>query len=722
VGNNVEVVVDGKNRTAQAFGDAAKGAKTVGDAADIAAKQLRDMDAKLEAADTKARKLAQAEEQAAEKARRMAQDLGLLKRELAESGDESGKLSRKIDRLTTDHRVAAQATEEYRRAANRAAEHAREQARAYDRVAANAREAARAVVLLGAASALGGNGKGKGGSLFGVGSDVSAGFFKGGLGGATSALEGSLGTPVLGPALIAAIAAAAIPAASFVGGAAGGAVTGGIGAAGAGAGLAGAWAGDPERFNAQWNKSIDNVAKRWKDSSRAFGSELASDLSEVDRVMRDLPIERILALSQGLSTPLVQGAGGGATNVANGLADALEKAEPIIENVGPKLANLGQSIGDAFRMISEGSEGGSHALGDLIDAMGYAVRVAGIMILGFENAYEGIRDFTQGLWEGTKAVPLYGDVLQSVASGLFDIHSSTIVAGRSLKDTTEMSGGMIESWAEMAAAAAAAAVETFNLNDALAKHRDLMLQLADANLAVAQGWLDLNEELKDGAKTLDMTKQAGLDNEKAILSQVEALERQRQQAIETGGGTVEATNAANAAYDASIQKLRQAAIAAGFNAQQVDRLLASLGALPSNTTTTVSVPGLSSALSQGISLGNALNRIDGQKYEANVYVNYHQQGQALNAPLRTGGIGHAAAGGAQDGMTLVGEEGPEYVRLPRGSMVYPNANTNQMLAGRGGGGQTVAVQLEVVGQGELYELLMAAQREGKFQVLSSAIV
>lgn len=50
------------------------------------------------------------------------------------------------------------------------------------------------------------------------------------------------------------------------------------------------------------------------------------------------------------------------------------------------------------------------------------------------------------------------------------------------------------------------------------------------------------------------------------------------------------------------------------------------------------------------------------------------------------GLGHRAAGGISGGLTEVGEHGRELVRLPTGSMVYPEANANQMSARSNGSG------------------------------------
>lgn len=85
--------------------------------------------------------------------------------------------------------------------------------------------------------------------------------------------------------------------------------------------------------------------------------------------------------------------------------------------------------------------------------------------------------------------------------------------------------------------------------------------------------------------------------------------------------------------------------------------------------------------------------------DEDVYVRTHfvgGQGQSRGGQMRTGGIAGAAIGGIQAGLTEVGEEGREYVRLPQGSGVYPAANTRQldmMTANMGGGGSPVVLQI-----------------------------
>lgn len=67
--------------------------------------------------------------------------------------------------------------------------------------------------------------------------------------------------------------------------------------------------------------------------------------------------------------------------------------------------------------------------------------------------------------------------------------------------------------------------------------------------------------------------------------------------------------------------------------------------------------------------------------------------------LAHGGITGAAGGGPRGGFTMVGEYGPELVRMPYGSQVYSSAQSAGMLGAGGGGGGGV-LQLELVGGGD----------------------
>lgn len=515
------------------------------------------------------------------------------------------------------------------------------------------------------------------------------------LGGAVSA-TGPYGSAIAFAAAVSAAVAASIPAGAGIGGAVG---LGGA-AAGAGLGLAGAWMGDPEKYGALWGATIDKLKKRWLDSSQQFGKPLEDSLKVVDQVVRDLPVERIADLSKGFVAPLVEGAGGFATNFADGLADSLERAQPIVDKFGPELANLGQDAGDALRAISLGSEGGALALGDLTNAIGYAVKATGVLIMGFENAYEKARNFESANFDFVSHVPVVGSAVDSLKEKLFYLAGTSMTAGRTLDGVGDSSKKAAFGGLEFASAAAQAATEAGTLTDALTSLRSIQLASADANLALAQGWLDLGEELKDGKRSLDASTQAGIDNQKAILQQVEAAEAARQKQIELTGDV----DAANATYAANVEKIRQMAYAAGFNKEQVDALILSLSGLDkTNATPTIKVIGLGGAIEGTGALARLLASVQGT-------YNVHLNGP--DGPSRHAGGGTMGSTGPK----LVGELGAELIWGSKGEYVSTAQQTAALMRGGGAaaGPPIVRVILQYPdGRVARDQLVTTASNEGK---------
>ena len=73
----------------------------------------------------------------------------------------------------------------------------------------------------------------------------------------------------------------------------------------------------------------------------------------------------------------------------------------------------------------------------------------------------------------------------------------------------------------------------------------------------------------------------------------------------------------------------------------------------------------------------------------------------------SGGIvGHAASGGMRNGLTVVGELGPELVRLPQGSQVYPTGVTPGY-ANQGGGWGSMSITLSTQGGRSVFDQFMA---------------
>lgn len=719
--------------------------------ADKAARELAKMEAKADAASVKARKLGEAEEQTANKTRELIRTQQALERQIADTGDETGDLARKLDRVKVAIKSNAAATDDYRRSASRAAAEAREQARAYDRLAEKARKAATAQGAAAAAAAVKPppardplavierqfaardrvdrirkriaveeerdrrSRRSRLASILDIGEAGAEGGLKGigaGVGaiGSVSQAAGPYGTL----AGITAGAVAAPLAGSFLGGAAGGAIGLGGAAAGAGLGLAGAWMGDPAKYGAMWDKAIDGIQGRWMKSSAAFGDELEDSLKVVDRTLRDLPVEKILDLSQGFVMPLVGGAGSGITAAADGFADLLESAQPIVDTVGPELANLGHDIGDSMRAIGMGSEGGAAALGDLINVMGYAVKATGVLIMGFENTYLAIRNFEKANSEFVSKTKVIGPIVDTVKGKLFDLGSTAIVTGKALGGVDDNADPVAKSLASVATEAARAAASAGGFNDTLTQTRSLMLGLADANISLAEGWFTLKEELADGAKTLDLSTKAGVENQKALVAQIKLAEAARDAEIQRGDGTADAIATANAAYDANIAKIKQMAHEAGLTDDQVNTLIATYAEVPDEVQTKIAVLGAQTAITQAATAAAVLGSID-RVFTATIRV--AGLAQALADAARASAALPGYAGGGTFGSTgfkLVGEEGPEVIWGKQSQYVSTAAQTKQLAqqmsrapSGGSGGGYGALTLRVASGGGDAFASLIA---------------
>ncbi len=86
-------------------------------------------------------------------------------------------------------------------------------------------------------------------------------------------------------------------------------------------------------------------------------------------------------------------------------------------------------------------------------------------------------------------------------------------------------------------------------------------------------------------------------------------------------------------------------------------------------------------------------------------------------------IRYLAKGGIGGGMAVVGEQGPELVRLPQGSTVYPTGQSREMLAGSGSAGSAPGELRLVVARGAdsaVADLIMHLIRIGKIRLERAA--
>jgi hypothetical protein len=178
--------------------------------------------------------------------------------------------------------------------------------------------------------------------------------------------------------------------------------------------------------------------------------------------------------------------------------------------------------------------------------------------------------------------------------------------------------------------------------------------------------------------------QAAVTNRQALVSAAQAItalgvaEEQATGSVAKGNETIQQQITAFVNATGATGKARQAIIS----------YLEQITKIPPDASTTmhVSTGSAISALNQLYNEITAVEQHGGNPIQMEVSAIKIGSGHAYG-----GNIGAAAGGGAQGGMTLVGEQGPEVVNLPYGTSVMPNSNFNSMF----GMGGPLTVRLEV---------------------------
>ncbi|MGE5830037.1 MAG: hypothetical protein ACM30G_17000, partial [Micromonosporaceae bacterium] len=176
--------------------------------------------------------------------------------------------------------------------------------------------------------------------------------------------------------------------------------------------------------------------------------------------------------------------------------------------------------------------------------------------------------------------------------------------------------------------------------------------------------------------------QAARDNREAVRDLVGVYQDLVIQTAEAGKST-----------DGLDRQLEDTLVQMGFNRAEAHKYVAALGLIPDSVTTQVKLEA-QSALLKAQETARELHRMLAGAVTVRV---------STRDPM-AGGHAHGGIIGAESGgWTMVGERGPEPVRLPLGSTVYPNGTP---VPGGGGGVSELLVRVMPGGAGE-FEAFMA---------------
>lgn len=548
-------------------------------------------------------------------------------------------------------------------------------------------------------------------------------------------LQGTLGTPGIGPIVAGAIIAGVALAAPAVGGAL-------MGAAGIG-GIAGGIIGqisDPQVHQAVQTLGVDIMETLSKDTV-VFKKPLLQATQEVDQALTKM-IGGVdwKAASQDLE-PLVRGLMSLVTNILPGFNHLLQESGPVLGSMANDLAEVGKGVSTMFDLIAQGSKGGQEGLRAILYLITGIFVITGSAILGLEKLTE---------W-GVAATDRFGKFLEGVKTGVPAMDSFFETTGRGFQRLAQQLNGAndvntyVRNLQDMGQAATLSGHDLNQLADQLGvvndqlsdvaskwtqKLFDKLMGLDEATLHWHESLTKLNDTIGQNGLAIDrhthllsQNTKAGEENRAAILEAVQANMAQYQAMI---NGGISAQDAAQA-YDQNTEALKRQLHAAGYTSAQIEDLIGKYERVPDQVNTALAVSGLTDALNNLGQLIAYVNHVDGRQFGfgINVTYSYTNPGRSNALDRAHGGIVGAATGGIRDGLTMVGEQGRELVRLPAGSQVYPHGTTENMLAGPGTRGTDRAasvVRFEGDMDSEFARLFMRFQRDGKIKLYSSAIV
>lgn len=225
--------------------------------------------------------------------------------------------------------------------------------------------------------------------------------------------------------------------------------------------------------------------------------------------------------------------------------------------------------------------------------------------------------------------------------------------------------------------------EVITLRDAMGKLTGSVFGQHKALMAYEQAWDDAQKSLKKHKQTLNIHTEAGRNNRLALLGLAESAHEVVFQMDEAGRSSQSMYNKMREQRREFIRMAR----AMGLSSKAARKLADDYGLIPSK------VKKAAEAEDKLTRQNKAIER----------------KNKAIEKANKAAGF--AAAGGPRSGLTLVGELGPELVRLPFGSHVIPAGQSENLLATGGSGASGILHITLQIGSTALGELIIDPLRK-----------
>jgi hypothetical protein len=477
------------------------------------------------------------------------------------------------------------------------------------------------------------------------------------------------GTGPIGAGLVAGLVAGAVAAAPLIGGIISASI---VGAAGTGGIIGGIMLVKDDPRIATAAKNIgQRIMQRLELDAEPFIRPLLTGMNLLDDALdrADGNIQRIFASSATWIEPLARAISSVVVDLSDGLANLLEGAGPgVLSGLTAGLESFGNSLRESFDMLSQvGPEAGEAIQGGMMLA-GQAIEVLTFLVVEATAAFGVLVDTLRTLREIS---PVFDKISELLGMGTVqDAEGEWVSFNGTLGDTAEQ------------ALAASTGIQGLissmgGLNDALRAQVDPAFAVLDSQNKLAEARAD---HAKAVSKYGENSRQAAAAERDLALAALDL-----QGAVEAAGGMIDGR---------LTPALRSAFEAAGMTEQEIAaverQMRAAEGAASDyegDYKANLQANGIGAAISGFAAAKRAIDAIPSSKtvtiYSRVLGGNIFGAGQIGRAS--GGNVGAAASGGTRGSLTLVGEHGPEVVRLPFGSSVTPNGMSEIMMANAAAG-------------------------------------
>lgn len=216
------------------------------------------------------------------------------------------------------------------------------------------------------------------------------------------------------------------------------------------------------------------------------------------------------------------------------------------------------------------------------------------------------------------AFPAYTAALEGTSSAQKSVTVDAMAMARA-HENAAMNAAILTEGLRGAVREAGSLRDAFDrLNGAEIEFAELEIDFRNALDRLAEGLKETDKQLRRNGEAMNINTKVGRENHQNLIdgvkASIDAAQAKYDQTVATQGETA-ALQQANAVYNQHIAELRAAMLATGMNAAKVSELLSLYGSMPPLVATTVTTPGLETAIARAQRLLQLANQL-GSKHAA----------------------------------------------------------------------------------------------------------